>query len=157
MKEVVGDFIRKPIGSTFFQGLMFIDRVWATSDITICSAAIMPAGYGIGDHWLFVISFASADIIGSTPPKVTHPAFRRLNTKLSWVAADYAKFLKEMILRHCLIECVGKAHSSSKSRCSITGCLNHLDKELGQYTQYAKKNCCKIKSGRTLFSPKASL
>ncbi len=50
MKEVVGDFARKSIGFTISQVWTPIDWVWATSNITICNAAIMPAGYGIGDH-----------------------------------------------------------------------------------------------------------
>jgi hypothetical protein len=57
MKEVVGDFTGTAIGSTFFRGSKPIDGVWATSDITVSNAAIMPAGYGIGDYRLFVIDF----------------------------------------------------------------------------------------------------
>jgi hypothetical protein len=76
MKEVIGDFSGNPIGSTFFQGLMPIIGIWATSDITICNAAIMPAGYGIGDHWLSIIDVASTDIVRSTPPKVACLASR---------------------------------------------------------------------------------
>jgi hypothetical protein len=57
MKEVVGDFTGTPIGSTFFCGSKPIDGVWATSNITVSNAAIMPAGYGIGNHRLFVIDF----------------------------------------------------------------------------------------------------
>jgi hypothetical protein len=88
MKEIVGDFTGKAIGFTFFGGSKPIDGVWATSDITICNAAIMPAGFGIRDHRLFVIDMASKDIIGETPPKVIRPASRRLNTKLPRVAAE---------------------------------------------------------------------
>ena len=50
MKEVVGEFTGTPIGTTFFRGSKPIDGVWATSDITVCNASVMPAGYGIGDH-----------------------------------------------------------------------------------------------------------
>ncbi len=59
MKEVAGEFTGKKIGTTFFWGLKPIDGVWATSNITVSNAAIMPAGYGIGDHRMFVIDFAS--------------------------------------------------------------------------------------------------
>jgi hypothetical protein len=157
MKEVVGDFTGKAIGSTFFGGLKPIDGVWATPDIMICNAAIMPAGFGIGDHRLFVIDMASKDIIDETPPKVIRPASRRLNTKLPCVAAEYSRLLEGMIIKHCLVERVGKAHVSSRSRRSFTRQLNHLDKELGEYMRYAEKRCQKIKSGRILFSSEASL
>jgi hypothetical protein len=120
MKEVVGDFTGKAIGSTFFGGSKPIDGVWDTSDIMICNAAIMPAGFGIGDHRLFVIDMASKDIIGETPWKVIRPASRRLNTKLPCVAAEYSRLLEGMIIKHRLIERVGKAHVSSRSRRSFT-------------------------------------
>ncbi len=157
MKEVVGEFTGKKIGTMFFGGSKPIDGVWAASDITVCNAAIMPAGYGIGDHRLFVIDFASKDDVGTSPPKIVRPASRRLNTKLPRVAADYSRLLEEKIIEHQLIECVGIAHVSSRSRRSFARCLNHLDKELGDYMRYAEKHCQKIKSGRIPFSPQASL
>jgi hypothetical protein len=64
MREVVGAFSHQPVGPTFFQGTKPIDGVWATSDISVCNAAIMPAGYGIGNQRLFVINFAESDVIG---------------------------------------------------------------------------------------------
>ncbi len=75
MKEVVGDFTGIPIGSTFFCGSKPINGVWASSDITVSNAAIMPAGFGIGNHRLFVINFSMMDIVGKSPPKVVrrHP------------------------------------------------------------------------------------
>jgi hypothetical protein len=91
MKEVVGDFTGKAIGSTFFWWLKPIDGVWATSDITICNTAIMPAGFGVGDHRLFIIDMASKDIIGDSPQKVVRPASRWLNTKLPCVAVEYSR------------------------------------------------------------------
>ncbi len=144
MKEVVGEFTGKKIGTTFFGGSKPMDGVWATSDITVSNAAIMPAGYGIGDHRLFVIDFASKDIVETSPPKKVRPASRRLNTKLPRVAADYARLLEEKLIEHRLIERVGIAHVSSRSRRSFARCLNCLDKELGDYMRYAEKHCRKI-------------
>jgi hypothetical protein len=117
----------------------------------------MPAGYGIGDHRLFVIDFASKDIVGTSSPKIVRPASRRLNTKLPRVAAEYSRLLEEKIIKHRLIKRVGIAHVSSRSRKSFARRLNHLDKELGNYMRYAEKHCRKIKSGRIPFSPEASL
>ncbi len=157
MKEVVGDFTGKPIGATYVQGSTPIDSVWATSDITVSNAMIMPAGYGIGNHRLFVVDFVAMDIIGNSPPKVVRPASRRLNRKIPQVAAEYARILEEKIIQHRLIERVGHAYTSSRSWCKVTRQLNQLDKELGQYMHYAEKKYRKIKSGRILFSPEASL
>ena len=50
MKEVVGSFTGKPIGGTFSRGTKPIDAIWATSDVTVVSACIMPAGYIRNSH-----------------------------------------------------------------------------------------------------------
>jgi hypothetical protein len=157
MKEVVGEFTGTPIGSTHFRGSKPINGVWVTSDILVSNVAIMPAGYGIGDHRLFVVDFLMMDMIGKSPPKIVRPASRRLNTKIPRAAAEYARILEEEILRHRLIEWTGAVHTSSRSRRKVAKCLNRLDKEFGQYMHHAEKKCRKIKSGRIPFSPEASL
>jgi hypothetical protein len=131
MKEVVGEFTQIPVGSTFFQGSKPIDGVWATSDLTVCNASIMPAGYGIGDHRLFAIDFASSDIIGNTAPKVVRSVSQQLNTKIPRAAAVYAKILEGKIIQHRLIKRVGNTHTECRSKQAITRQLNKLDKELG--------------------------
>jgi hypothetical protein len=72
MKEVVGKCTGKKIGPMFFQGRLPIDGIWATSDIIISNACIMPAGYGIGDHPLFVVNIHTSllIVIGTGPPSV---------------------------------------------------------------------------------------
>ena len=50
MKEVLGEFTGKKIGPTHFQGQLPIYGIWATTNITVTNACIMPEGYGIGDH-----------------------------------------------------------------------------------------------------------
>ena len=57
MSEVVGDFTGKRVGPTFFRGQKPIDGVWATKDLQVVNACIMPVGFGVGDHRLFVIDF----------------------------------------------------------------------------------------------------
>ncbi len=76
MREVVGAFTHQLIGPTFFRGSKPIDGVWAMLDISMCNAAIMPAGYGIGDHHLFVVDFSEADVIGISRQKVVRPTSR---------------------------------------------------------------------------------
>jgi hypothetical protein len=146
-----------PIGSTFFRGSKPIDSVWATSDIAVCNAAIMPAGYGIGDHCLFVIDFSMMDIIGKSPPKIVRPMSRCLNTKIPRVAAEYARILENKILKHRLIERTGATHTNSRSRRKAAKLLNQLDDEFRDYVHLAEKKCWKIKSGRIPFLPEASL
>ncbi len=70
MQKVVSAFTHQQVGPTFFQGSKPIDGVWVTSNISVCNAAIMPAGYGIGDHHLFVVDFSEEDVIGISHQKV---------------------------------------------------------------------------------------
>jgi hypothetical protein len=131
-KEMVGEFTCTHVGMTFFWGSKPIDGVWATSDITVYYASIMPAGYGIGDHQHFVIDFASRDIIGNTPPKVVRAPSRRLNTKIPHPSSSgICKNPWKKYINHRLIERVGEAHTLCRSKNSITWHLNQLDKELG--------------------------
>jgi hypothetical protein len=68
MKEVVGAYTDKKIGPTFFWGQLPIDGIWAISKVTISNACIMPAGYKIRDHCLFVIDIHTSLLIGTGPP-----------------------------------------------------------------------------------------
>ena len=70
MSEAVGDFTGKKLGATFFRGTKPIDGVWATKDITITHACVMPAGYGMGDHRMFVVDMLEESLIGQAPFRV---------------------------------------------------------------------------------------
>ena len=67
MIEAVGNFTGRKIGATFFRGTKPIDGVWVTSDVVITGACVMPAGYGIGDHRLFVLDFLTSSLVGHDP------------------------------------------------------------------------------------------
>jgi hypothetical protein len=84
----------------------------------------MPAGYGIGNHQLFVIDFSMMDIVGKSPPKIVRPTSRRLNTKIPQVAAEYTRILENKILKHRLIKRTGAAHTNSRSMRKVATCLN---------------------------------
>jgi hypothetical protein len=65
MKEVVGEFTAKQLKATYFRGSKSIDRIWATGNLTVTNACIMPVGFGVGDHQLFMIDFATTRLVGS--------------------------------------------------------------------------------------------
>jgi hypothetical protein len=104
MKEVVGEFMVRRLGATFFRVSKPIDAIRATSDLEVAHACVMPVGYGVGDHRLFVVDFSTAFIVGMCPPKIIHPALRRLNTKIPVCALRYNWVLRKNILRHQLLE-----------------------------------------------------
>ncbi len=95
MKEVVGDFTGRQLGATFFRGSEPIDTIWATSNLEVAHACVMPVGYGVGDYHLFVVDFSTASMIGACPPRIIRPALRRLNTKIPEFALRYNRALQK--------------------------------------------------------------
>jgi hypothetical protein len=153
MSEVVGDFTGKKIGPTFFRGSKPIDGIWATPDIAIAHACIMPAGFGVGDHRLFVVDFQEESLVGTAPF-----ASRRLNTKASSGATQkYLRHLEEQLSRHRLIERLGQLHTTCTSRRSFQRGLDKLDRQSREIMLNAEKKCWRIKSGLIPFSPEAAL
>jgi hypothetical protein len=83
MSKVVGDFTGEKLGPTIFQGSNPINGVWATSDLIVSHACVMPAGFGLGNHQMFVIDFHEASLVWNAPFCVQHFSSRQLNTKAS--------------------------------------------------------------------------
>ncbi len=50
MKEVVREFTAKQLGARYFQGSKPIDGIWATGNLAVANACVMPVGFGVGDH-----------------------------------------------------------------------------------------------------------
>jgi hypothetical protein len=156
MKEVVGEFTGKKIGPTYFRGSKPIDAIWATSDVQVAGACIMPAGYGIGDHRLFVVDFVAASLIGNEPKKIVRPQARRLNCRIPTAVREYNKRLEEKIRKHRLLERVGAIHQSDLSAINKKRQLDRVDAECKDYMKNAEKRCRRLKSGRIPFSPEAA-
>jgi hypothetical protein len=55
---------------TFFWGSKTIDGIWATKDIGATHACVMPAGFRVGDHQMFVADFQADTVIGKAPFRV---------------------------------------------------------------------------------------
>jgi len=104
MKEVVGEFTARQLGATYFCGSEPIDGVWTTGEITVTNTCVMPVGFGVGDHRLFVINFATTTLVGSSTTTVVRPALHRLKTKIHGCTDRYNKSLRRNILRHRLLE-----------------------------------------------------
>jgi len=156
MKEVVGNHTGKKIGPTYFRGTQPIYGVWATSGITVVGACVMPVGYGIGDHRMFIVDFTMASMTGKDPPRIVRPAARRFNTRIEGCAASYNVILEKDIRKHKLLEKLGEAHAEAHDKPVLNARVNKIDDDSAQYTRHAEKKCRKIKSGRIVFSPEAS-
>jgi hypothetical protein len=157
MNEVVGDFTGEKLGATHFRGSKPIDGIWATKDIGVTGACVMPVGFGVGDHRMFIVDFRLDSMIGTNPPKVVRASSRRLNTKLPHVAEKYNSILERNIISHKLNSRLVAADASSSDNAIVKPKVDAIDKEAGDYMLHAKKNCRKIKSGRIPFSPEAAV
>ena len=156
MKEVVGEFTGKQLGATFFRGTEPIDGIWATSDIVVTNACVMPAGYGVGDHRLFIIDFLTSSLVGTSPTLIVRAAARRLNTKIPGTAGKYSEDVERQTLQHRVIERIGNAHETSPTKEEVKRKCDKIDVEVKQYMKGAEKRCRRIKSGRIAFSPESS-
>ena len=154
MKEVIKDYTGSELGPTYFRGSMPIDGIWATQDIQIANACVMPAGYGIGDHRLFVVDMISSSVVGEDRPKIQRPAARRLTTRLPGVAERYAEIYERNVIRHRLIEKLEAAQRCRDKKEALRR-FEQLDKDSGQFMVRAEKKCRKFKTGRIPFSPES--
>jgi hypothetical protein len=111
MQEVVGEFTGKKLWPTFFRGTKPIDGVWATDDLVVTHACVMPVGYGVDDHQMFVVNFQAASLVREAPFRVKQFSSRRLNTKVSsGTTKNYLAQLKENLSQHKLIKKLGNPH-----------------------------------------------
>ena len=156
MVEVVGNFTGQKVGATFFRGKDPIDGVWATPDMVVTGACVMPVGYGVGDHRMFVVDFLTSSLIGYNPPKIVRAAARRLNTKIPQTEAKYINRLESLMEHHKMVDKVQRYLGQVQSKEELRTGLDDLDAEMKQYMIASEKRCRKIKSGRIPFSPEAS-
>ena len=67
LQEVILKQTGTPTGATFFQGKHPIDGLWASDNLDIGNACIMPFGYGVGDHQAFVLDIPLKSLVGVSP------------------------------------------------------------------------------------------
>jgi hypothetical protein len=158
MSKVVGNFTGKKISPTFFRGSKPIDGIWATPDVVVTHTCVMPAGYGVGNHHLFVVDFQEASLVGEAPHRIKLFTSRLLNTNVSSGATQrYLRCLEDNLDCHRLINRLRQLHTTCKSKQAFWRGLNKLDKLSKDLMLNVEKKCHRTKSGRIAFSPEASL
>ena len=105
MREVVGEFTGIKLRPTFFWGSKTIDGIWTSEDIVVTHACVMPIGFGMGNHRMFIVDFQESSLVGTAPFRVQCAKSQRLNTKVSSSATrNYVERLEKNISKHRLIE-----------------------------------------------------
>jgi hypothetical protein len=115
LQEVILKQTGAPTGATFFQGLQPIDGLWASDDLDISNAYVMPFGYGVGNHRAFILDISLQSLVGVNPVQIVRPASQRLTSRLPGCSKAYVRSLKENIIQHLLIEQLHKAHTGEYS------------------------------------------
>ena len=73
---------------------------------------MMPTGYGVKNHCLFVLDFLTSSLIGQTPPQIIRYGARRLITKIMLTKDNYTNVLENLVLSHRLTEQMVAAHNA---------------------------------------------
>jgi hypothetical protein len=98
--------------------------------VAVVNACVMPVGYRVGDHCLFVVDFVMALLVGTgCSQQIVRPALCCLNTRIAGCALWYNKALQRNILRHCLLKRMVAVATSNQPKAEIAKALNKLDKE----------------------------
>ena len=79
----------------------------------VVGAYVIPEGYGVGNHHLFVLDFLTSSMIGQTPQRIIRSSARRLNTKILSTKDNYTNVLGNLVLSHRLTERMVAAHNAS--------------------------------------------
>jgi hypothetical protein len=138
MREVVGEFTGKKIGPTFFQGSKSIDGIWATSNLIITHACVMPAR----DHCMFVIDFQESSTVCSASFQVQHYSSWHLNTNvLSGATQNTTIDWKRIFPGTACLKKLGILHHCHVKRKTFQRKLNKLDKQSRDLILNAEKKC----------------
>ncbi len=80
LQEVILQHTGTRTGATFFRGSKPINGLWASSDLEISKACVMPFGYRVGDHQAFILDITLESLVGENPTKIVRPVSHKLNS-----------------------------------------------------------------------------
>ncbi len=157
LQEVILQHTGTRTGATFFRGSKPINRLWASSNLEISNACVMPFGYGVGDHRAFILDITLESLVRENPTKIVRPVSRKLNSGLPQCGEANINSFKLNIIRHRLLERLHDAHTGMYTPEERARKVMKIDEEGKAYMRHAEKICRKIKICKIPFSPKASI
>ncbi|KAL7523442.1 hypothetical protein ACHAWF_000524 [Thalassiosira exigua] len=144
MKEAVSFHTGEKLEATSFSGTTAIDAVWDTDDLEIVQACAMPMGFGVGDHWLFVVDFSMRSFLGGLQPRrVVRPQARRLNNRIEGAGEEYVDKLEDHLERHNISPKLVKAHRDVPHYRAAQEEVNKLDKLSEDLIKNVERKCRK--------------
>ncbi len=70
MQEAAKASTGEEIGPTFFQGNRPIDAVWVSKDLHVSNPSVLPVGFGVRDHCMFVLDIMDHSFLGTNNPPI---------------------------------------------------------------------------------------
>ncbi len=128
-------------GAMFFWGYKPIIGLWASSNLDISNASVMPFDYGVGNHRAFIFDIPLESLIGENPVKIVRPASCWLNSPLPGCSNEYVRSLETNIIHHCLLECLHNAHTGNYAPEERARKVIIIDEEGKAYMRHAEKIC----------------
>ncbi len=144
-------------GATFFRGSKPINGLWASSNLEISNACVMPFGYRVGDHQAFILDITLESLVGENLTKIVWPVSRKLNSRLPQCGKAYINSFKSNIIRHRLLERLHDAYTGMYTPEERARKVMKIDEEGKAYMCHAKMIYRKIKTCKIPFSPKVSI
>jgi hypothetical protein len=68
--EVILHHTGERTGATFFRSSKPIDGLWASSDLEISNACVMPFDYGVCNHQAFIVDTPLESLVRENPIKI---------------------------------------------------------------------------------------
>ena len=105
---------------------------------------------------MFVANFLTSSLVGSTSPLIARAGAHQLNTKIGGVAERYTQKVDNNIVRHRVIERIGRTHEMSKTKQQCKAKLDCTNKETKDQMKASEQRCRQIKSRCIPFLPESS-
>ncbi len=109
-KQLYSTSEKRP-GASFFCSSKSIDGLWVSSNLDISNACVMPFGYGVGDHRVFILDIPIESLVSINPVKIVQPAGQCLNSRRPGCSQAYIDSFESNIIKHCLLEWLHEAHT----------------------------------------------
>jgi hypothetical protein len=141
-------------GMTFFWGSRPINGLWASGNIDISNACVMPFGYGAGYHHAFIFDIPLESLVGENPVKIVRPASCWLNSCLPGCSNEYVRSLETNIIHHRLLECLHNAHTGNYMPEERARKVIIINEEGKAYMRHAEKSVKKLNLAGFCSSPR---
>ena len=154
MRDVLNERTGKNSPATFIRGSRQIDAVWATPDIEVTSASLLPFHFGIGDHRAIMIDITNSSLFGSSSKTICRPHSRRLQCNRYDIMDKYNCLLENYCIHHRLqSKLYSLQHGSYTDKNHLQKKLDSIDRVLGEGMLHCERQCRKYRVGEVPFSP----